>query len=164
MIKRRLFLGLLATGAASRAIAQSFGEPANVTTRPTPPRKTLDVPGGRAPDGPAGPFRPTWESIRANYKVPEWYLDAKFGIFIHWGVYSVAATASEWYPRHMYRTPAIMRAHAERYGPQARFGYKDLIPLFKAERYDPQAWAELFREAGARYVVPVAEHHDGFAK
>lgn len=162
-MRRRVFLGMLAAGLAGGAQAQSFGAPAEVGSTATPPRKTLAIPGGRAPDGPAGPFAPTWQSIGANYKVPEWYLDAKFGIFIHWGVYSVAATASEWYPRHMYRTPAIIKAHAERYGPQARFGYKDLIPLFKAERYDPQAWATLFQEAGARYVVPVAEHHDGFA-
>lgn len=162
-MKRRAFLGLLAASAATRVQAQSFGPPAEVGTDPTPPRKTLTIPGGRAPDGPAGLFQPNWESIRSNYKAPTWYLDAKFGIFIHWGLYSVPATSSEWYPRHMYRTPGVMRSHAERFGPQAKFGYKDFIPLFKAEHFDPDAWAALFKEAGAKYVVPVAEHHDGFA-
>lgn len=162
-MRRRTLLGLLAATAARPAYSQSFGSPAEVGETPTPARKTIPIPGGRAPAGPTGPFQPTWESLKANYKVPEWYLDAKFGIFIHWGVYSVPATASEWYPRHMYRTPAVMKSHLERFGPQDKFGYKDFIPLFKAERYNPEAWAELFREAGARYVVPVAEHHDGFA-
>jgi alpha-L-fucosidase len=110
-----------------------------------------------------GPFRVDWESLKA-YEVPDWYKDAKFGIFIHWGVYSVPAFGSEWYPRQMYiaGTPEF-KHHVETYGPQDKFGYKDFIPMFKAERYDPAAWAELFKKSGAKYVVPVAEHHDGFA-
>jgi alpha-L-fucosidase len=110
-----------------------------------------------------GPFRPDWESLQ-KYEPPDWYKDAKFGIFIHWGVYSVPAFGSEWYPRNMYRrdTPEYAH-HLDTYGPQDKFGYKDFIPLFKAEHFDPAAWARLFKEAGAKYVVPVAEHHDGFA-
>jgi alpha-L-fucosidase len=111
----------------------------------------------------AGPFRPDWESLQ-NYKVPEWYMDAKFGIFIHWGVYSVPAFGTEWYPRMMYTEGSDeYKHHIATYGPQNKFGYKDFIPLFKAEKYDPTAWARLFKEAGAKYVVPVFEHHDGFA-
>lgn len=111
----------------------------------------------------AGPFRPAWDALQA-YRVPEWYLDAKFGIFIHWGVYSVPAFGNEWYPRNMYLEGSReFRHHLETYGPQAQFGYKDFIPLFTAERFDPEAWAGLFRRAGAKFVVPVAEHHDGFA-
>jgi alpha-L-fucosidase len=110
-----------------------------------------------------GPFRPDWESLQ-NYKVPEWYMDAKFGIFIHWGVYSVPAFGTEWYPRMMYTEGSDeYKHHIATYGAQDKFGYKDFIPLFKAEKYDPVAWARLFKEAGARYVVPVFEHHDGFA-
>ena len=111
----------------------------------------------------AGPFRPDWESLQ-GYSVPAWYMDAKFGIFIHWGVYSVPAFGNEWYPRLMYIEGSDeYRHHRATYGPQDKFGYKDFIPRFKAERFDSAAWARLFKEAGARYVVPVFEHHDGFA-
>lgn len=111
----------------------------------------------------AGPFRADWESLQ-KYDVPEWYQDAKFGIFIHWGVYSVPAFGNEWYPRNMYQ-PGFeeYKHHVDTYGPQDKFGYKDFIPMFKAEHFDPAAWAKLFKHAGAKYVVPVAEHHDGFA-
>jgi alpha-L-fucosidase len=113
--------------------------------------------------GLAGPFRPDWTSLQ-EYRSPKWYDEARFGIFIHWGVYSVPAFGSEWYSRNMYKegSPEYQH-HRDTYGPQDRFGYKDLIPLFKADKFDARAWARLFREAGARYVVPVAEHHDGFA-
>lgn len=110
-----------------------------------------------------GPFRPDFESLD-TYKVPQWYKDAKFGIFIHWGVYSVPAYGSEWYPREMYTKGSDVYKHQiAAYGPLNKFGYKDFIPMFKAQRFDPQAWAHLFKESGARYVVPVFEHHDGFA-
>lgn len=112
---------------------------------------------------PPGPFDPTWDSL-SRYQVPEWYLDAKFGIFIHWGVYSVPAFGNEWYPRAMYQQGDwCYNHHRETYGPQDQFGYKDFIPMFTAEHYRPKEWVALFKEAGAQYVVPVAEHHDGFA-
>jgi alpha-L-fucosidase len=110
-----------------------------------------------------GPFRADWESLQ-GYRVPDWYKDAKFGIFIHWGVYSVPAFGNEWYPREMYQQGTEeFKHHIAVYGPQDKFGYKDFIPRFKAEKFDPQAWARLFKDAGAKYVVPVFEHHDGFA-
>jgi len=110
-----------------------------------------------------GPFSAEWPSL-SDYVVPKWYQDAKFGIFIHWGVYSVPAFGNEWYPRLMYlRGTAEFAHHVKTYGPQSKFGYKDFIPQFKAEKFDPAAWAALFRKAGARFIVPVAEHHDGFA-
>ena len=113
--------------------------------------------------GHQGQFRPDWESLQ-KYEVPEWYRDAKFGIFIHWGAYSVPEFGSEWYPRMMYvKGSAEYKHHIETYGSQDKFGYKDFIPMFKADHFDPAAWAELFKKAGAKYVVPVAEHHDGFA-
>lgn len=113
--------------------------------------------------GRSGPFQPTWDSLQ-HYQVPAWYLDAKFGIFLHWGVYSVPAFGNEWYPRNMYRqgTPEFQHQVAA-YGPQSKFGYKDFIRGFQAKKFDPRAWADLFRAAGAKYVIPVAEHHDGFA-
>jgi alpha-L-fucosidase len=110
-----------------------------------------------------GPFDRTWESL-AGYRVPEWYLDGKFGIFIHWGPYAVAGFGNEWYPRNMYlRGNKAFEHHVATYGPQSQFGYKDLITQFTADRFDPDEWAALFRRAGAQFVVPVAEHHDGFA-
>jgi alpha-L-fucosidase len=109
-----------------------------------------------------GPFRPDWGSL-SKWEVPRWYKDAKFGIFIHWGVYSVPAFGSEWYPRQMYLVDTEENKHqVATYGPLTSFGYKDFIPMFKAEHYDPQSWAKLFKDAGAQYVVPVFEHHDGF--
>ena len=109
-----------------------------------------------------GPYRADWESLQ-SYQVPNWYKDAKFGIFIHWGVYSVPAFGSEWYPRQMYiQGSPEYKHHIATYGTQDKFGYKDFIPMFKAEKFDPAAWARLFRDSGAKYVVPVFEHHDGF--
>ena len=111
----------------------------------------------------SGPYQAAWESLE-KYEVPAWYQDAKFGIFIHWGAYSVPAFGNEWYPRNMYEPDSDeFRHHVATYGPQSRFGYKDFISQFTAERFDPAAWAALFRSAGAKFVVPVAEHHDGFA-
>jgi len=108
-------------------------------------------------------FHANWDSL-AEYRAPEWYRDAKFGIFLHWGVYSVPAFANEWYSRNMYvpGSPAYEHQIAT-YGPQSKFGYKDFIPMFRAQHFDPAAWVDLFVRAGARYVVPVAEHCDGFA-
>jgi alpha-L-fucosidase len=108
-----------------------------------------------------GAFKPTWESLRDHYVTPAWLNEAKFGIFIHWGLYSIPARINEWYIRHMYTTD--VEWHTKHYGPPDKFGYKDFIPLFTVPKYQPTEWASLFKQAGARYVVPVAEHHDGFA-
>lgn len=110
-----------------------------------------------------GPFSPEWSSLQGA-TVPNWYIDGKFGIFVHWGVYSVPAFGNEWYPRQMY-LPGTReyRHHRQTYGTQEAFGYKDFIPQFTGQGFDADAWVTLFRRAGARFVVPVAEHHDGFA-
>lgn len=109
-------------------------------------------------------YQDNWDSIAANYKCPDWFMDAKFGIFIHWGVYSVPAFGNEWYARNMYiQNSEEYKHHIETYGKHTDFGYKDFIPLFKAEKFDAHEWVSLFKEAGVKYVVPVAEHHDGFA-
>ena len=124
-------------------------------------RKSLLSEADRVSSG--GPYRADWESLR-NYEVPDWYKDAKFGIFIHWGVYSVPAFGSEWYPREMYQEGSKeYKHHLATYGPLTQFGYKDFIPRFTAQKFDAEKWAALFQEAGAKYVVPVFEHHDGFA-
>jgi alpha-L-fucosidase len=111
----------------------------------------------------SGPYSASWESILARYRIPRWYEDAKFGIFIHWGAYCVPAFGDEWYPRNMYKQGSKEFEHqVKTYGPHSKFGYKDFIPKFKAERFDARQWAELFQRSGARFIVPVAEHHDGF--
>lgn len=106
-------------------------------------------------------FQPTWESLRDLYHPPTWLQQSRFGIFIHWGLYSIPAHINEWYAKHMYTSDIAW--HTEHYGPPDKFGYKDFIPLFTAPNYRPEEWAKLFLEAGAGFVVPVAEHHDGFA-
>lgn len=109
-------------------------------------------------------FQPDWDNIAANYQFPKWFTDAKFGIFIHWGVYSVPAFGNEWYARNMYQQGSReFEHHVATYGTQDKFGYKDFIPMFKAEKFDAGEWAKLFKASGAKYVVPVAEHHDGFS-
>lgn len=116
---------------------------------------------------PAGPFKPTWDSIEKNYRVPQWFIDGKFGIFMHWGLYSVPAYrgggASEWYETHLYAGAATLNWHTQKFGSLDRFGYKDFIPLFTAGKFDPDAWALLFKNAGAKYVIPTAQHHDNFS-
>ena len=130
---------------------------------------TALIPISRITAQPAFRYEANWESIRAHYTVPEWFRDAKFGIFIHWGPYAVPAFMSEKYPPAIYKKSwnkggmNPWKYHRENYGDPSDFGYKDFIPMFKAEKFDAEEWAELFRNSGARYVVPVAEHHDGFA-
>lgn len=109
-----------------------------------------------------GPYEASWASL-CEAQMPQWLAKEKLGIFIHWGVYSVPANSNEWYPRNMYKEgmPAYEH-HRKTYGLQKNFGYKDFIPMFRAEHFCPAEWMELFQAAGAGYVFPVAEHHDGF--
>lgn len=109
-----------------------------------------------------GTFKPTWESLM-QAEVPAWFKKEKLGIFVHWGLYSVPANSNEWYSRNMYikGMPAFDH-HVKTYGEQKKFGYKDFIPLFTAKAFEPKEWMDLFKAAGAGYIFPVAEHHDGF--
>ena len=110
----------------------------------------------------SGPYTDTWESL-SQAPTPGWFADAKFGIFTHWGLYTVPEYRNEWYSRNMYiEGYPEFEHHRRTYGPQATFGYKDFIPMFTAERFDADAWLDLFAAAGARYYCPVAEHHDGY--
>ena len=115
----------------------------------------------------AGQYEANWESLDAR-PTPGWFEDAKFGIFIHWGVYSVPAwgakgTYSEWYWHALVNNSnkgATATFHEETYG--EGFDYMDFAPMFNCEMFDAQQWAELFKRAGARYVVPTSKHHDGY--
>lgn len=108
-------------------------------------------------------FEPTWESLE-QYECPEWFRDAKFGIYTHWGVYSVPETASDWYGHNMYdKKHPNYESHIKTYGKVDSFGYKDLVPHFTAPKFDADEWADLFVESGARFAGPCGEHADGFA-
>ncbi len=145
--------GLMAVRPPSRAWAESWAQQGAAAGAPDAYARPKPMN--------TGPFEPTWDSLRDKWVCPQWFNEAKFGIFIHWGLYSIPAHGNEWYERHMYTSD--VQWHTEHYGSPDKFGYKDFIPLFTVKKYDPTQWAELFARAGARYVVPVAEHHDGFA-
>lgn len=144
-LPRRTFLKALAAGAAGAALGRTNGAAAEA-----------------AAPAISGPFQPAWPSLAAH-AMPEWLVDAKFGIYAHWGLYAVPAFGNEWYAKRMYeKGNAIYKFHVEKYGDPSKFGYKDFVPLFKAERYDPDAWAALIASSGARYAGLAAVHHDGF--
>ncbi|MGD0559294.1 MAG: alpha-L-fucosidase [Streptosporangiaceae bacterium] len=117
-------------------------------------------------------YQPTWESLR-THRIPEWFRDAKFGIWAHWGPQSVA-TSGDWYARHLYgpyegtedwehpRVDRQARLHRERYGHPSVFGHKDICNRWRAERFDPAELMDLYRRTGARYFVALAAHCDNF--
>ncbi len=108
-------------------------------------------------------YEPNWESLK-QHETPEWFLNAKFGIYFHWGPYSVPAHETEWYSILMYaKNHPIRKYHEETYGTLDTFGYKDFIPMFTGEQFNASEWAELFKKAGAQFAGPCAEHADGFA-
>ena len=110
-------------------------------------------------------YEPTWNSL-SNRKTPQWLREGKFGIYTHWGVYSVPAQGPNgtWYSYSIYNSPnGPERKYQEKtYGPLEKFGYKDFIPMFTGEKFNAEEWADLFQKSGARFAGPVAVHHDGF--
>lgn len=109
----------------------------------------------------AGPFKPTDESLK-EYKYPEWFRDAKFGIWAHWGPQAVPRQG-DWYARGMYEQNSRQnKYHVATYGAPSKFGYKDIIPLWKAEKWDPEKLMALYKKAGAKYFVSMGSHHDNF--
>ena len=119
---------------------------------------------GRQSPRAEGPYTADLASLSRHNEAPEWFRDAKFGIYFHWGVYTVPAFGNEWYPRQMhFEGDPVYQHHLEHYGHPSEFGYHDFVPMFRAEHFDPGEWADLFVRAGARFAGPVAEHHDGFA-
>ncbi len=108
-----------------------------------------------------GKFKPTTESLK-TYQTPDWFRDAKFGIWAHWGPQAVPR-AGDWYARNMY-VPGTRQYdhHLKNYGHPSVAGYKDIIPLWKAEKFDPDALMDLYTKAGAKYFVSMGVHHDNF--
>jgi alpha-L-fucosidase len=112
-------------------------------------------------DAAKGAYEASWASLQ--HEPSEWMLDAKFGIYTHWGVYSVPAFETEWYAKRMYDEKSrVHKHHAKTYGDPKEFGYRKLVPLFKAENWDPAEWAQLMKASGARYAGMAVVHHDGF--
>lgn len=110
-------------------------------------------------------YEPTWESLDAR-PLPQWFADAKFGIFIHWGLYSAPSWApkdqyAEWYWNHMQdKNGETWKFHEKTYG--ADFKYQDFVPMFTAELFNPDEWANVFKRSGAKYIVLTSKHHEGF--
>lgn len=109
----------------------------------------------------SGPYKPTDESLH-NYQYPNWFRDAKFGIWAHWGPQAVPRDG-DWYAKNMYVEGSEQnKYHVAHYGPPSKFGYKDIIPLWKAEKWDPDKLMALYKRAGAKYFVSMGSHHDNF--
>jgi len=103
-----------------------------------------------------------WDNLRRE--IPEWFRDAKFGLFFHWGPYSVPAYKNEWYSRNMYaKKNSINKYHVEKYGKVSEFGYKDFYPMMTGAKFDAAEWAEIVERSGAKYAGPVTEHSDNFS-
>ena len=126
------------------------------------------IPSLGAPENPAkhsivsGPFQPTWESLAQNYQCPDWFRDAKFGIWAHWSAQCVPEQG-DWYARKMYiQGTNHYEYHVRTYGHPSKFGFMEIDNLWKAERWDPEKLMALYQRAGAKYFVALANHHDNF--
>lgn len=109
-----------------------------------------------------GPFLPTWESLANQYQTPEWFRDAKFGIWAHWGP-QCEPEQGDWYARNMYMEGSEQyKHHLKEYGPQSKVGFKDIIHRWKAEDFDPDKLVGFYKENGAKYFMALANHHDNF--
>ncbi|NCU04070.1 MAG: alpha-L-fucosidase, partial [Chitinophagaceae bacterium] len=108
-----------------------------------------------------GPFQPNWNSLE-QYKTPDWYRNAKFGIWAHWGP-QCEPEFGDWYAREMYMEGnGKYKYHVEKYGHPSEFGFKDVINKWKAEQWNPDELLELYKNAGAKYFMALANHHDNF--
>lgn len=109
-----------------------------------------------------GPFEPTWESLTQHYRTPEWFRDAKFGIWAHWSAQCVPEQG-DWYARRMYlQGEPVYEYHAKTYGHPSKFGFMEIDNLWKAERWEPERLIALYKRAGAKYFFALANHHDNF--
>jgi len=154
-LSRRALIQLLAGSASAVALPRVWGQE---RTLPPAPAPIAAPPGfGVAP----GPFQPTWESL-SSYRVPDWYRDAKFGIWAHWGP-QCQPEMGDWYAQRMYQEKnAAYRFHVEKYGHPSKFGFKDVIHEWKADKWEPEKLMALYKRAGAKFFAAMANHHDNF--
>ena len=109
-----------------------------------------------------GPFQPSWHSLKENYKTPEWFRDAKFGIWAHWSAQCVPEQG-DWYARRMYmQGDSAYEYHVKTYGHPSKFGFKEIDAFWKAENWNPDALMDMYQAAGAKYFMALANHHDNF--
>jgi alpha-L-fucosidase len=152
-LSRRHALQLLASAAPALALRNTFGQSPGQTTGQSPITPPLSLT--------PGPYTNTRASLRA-YTTPDWFADAKFGIWAHWGPQS-AVGDGDWYARNMYIEGSDQyEYHRKRFGPQSKVGYKDLVHLFTADQWDPEHLMDLYQKAGAKYFFSMGVHHDGF--
>jgi alpha-L-fucosidase len=149
---RRHFLKTSALAASTSLAAPCWLPPALAADESPTPRYKIA----------AGPFQPTWESLEANYRLPAWYRDAKFGIWMHWGPQCQPGDG-DWYAKYLYdQDRPQYNFHLKKYGHPSKFGFKDVCNDWKAEKWDPAALLRRFKGAGAKFLVSMANHHDNF--
>ena len=142
---KQLFIALLACFGLTSAMAQHYQVPVSEVHEPMQ----------------TGKYQPAWESLE-THQTPEWFRDAKFGIWAHWGPQCVEGSG-DWMARGMYiEGNGQYKYHVEHYGHPSEFGFKDILPLFKAEKWDPEALVERYKRCGAQYFFVLGNHHDNF--
>jgi alpha-L-fucosidase len=158
---RREAMGALAGGVIAGLTSElklpgALGDTA--TPMPPAPSPILAPPGFGVAEG---PFKPTLESLSA-YAVPDWYRDAKFGIWAHWGP-QCQPEQGDWYAQNMYTpTHEVYKFHVKKYGHPSKFGFKDVINEWKADKWEPEKLIALYKRAGAKFFASMAHHHDNF--
>ena len=156
-LSRRSALKLLATAGKAAMSKKLLGM---VPGSPAMPhgRVATSAERGLAP----GPFKPDWRTLKAQYKTPDWFRDAKFGIWAHWSAQCVPEQG-DWYARSMYiQGSSTYNYHVKTYGHPSKFGFKDIDALWKAEKWNPEGLMDLYQAAGAKYFMSLANHHDNF--
>jgi alpha-L-fucosidase len=164
---RRQMMQIMAASVPAMRLAQAFGQPAasnpSAAAAPALPPAPKPIPAPAGFGVAAGPFQPTWDSLAAGYKVPEWYRDAKFGIWAHWGP-QCQPEMGDWYAQNMYKFSAsptsVYQFHCKKYGHPSKFGFKDVINEWKAEKWKPEELIALYKKAGAKFFAGMANHHD----
>ncbi len=168
-ISRRTAIQLLAGAGAAMCLPRAFGQaaapavaaaggPATAPSLPPAPTPIAAPPGFGVADG---PFKPTLESLSA-FQVPDWYRDAKFGIWAHWGP-QCQPEQGDWYAQNMYLpAQAVYKWHVQNYGHPSKFGFKDVINQWKADKWEPEKLIALYKRAGAKFFASMAHHHDNF--